>query len=206
MSTQAESPHPVGNAPVWHTKTSRHDTICSVIRRMSMHSQAELLAELERHGMSVTQATLSRDLVEIGAIKVRGTDGAVYAVPSADGQNRLEHGEPGDTRLPRVLAELLVSAQASAHMAVLRTPPGAAQYVASVIDRSALPEILGTIAGDDTILLIAAEDTRGTDLVARIHDLAKKSETASTTQASTTPGGTHISSHTAETDAEISEN
>jgi transcriptional regulator of arginine metabolism len=111
--------------------------------------------------VSVTQATLSRDLVELRAVKIRTPGGALaYAVP-AEGGNRapapVADAEMLAARLARLCAELLVTAEASGNLVVLRTPPGAAQFLASAIDHSVLPGVLGTIAGDDTVLIIARE-------------------------------------------------
>ena len=109
----------------------------------------------------VTQATLSRDLVELDAVKVRAASGAlVYAVPGEGGDRR--PAAPGETaaarhRLARLCGELLVSAEASANLVVLRTPPGAAQFLASAIDKAELRDVLGTIAGDDTVLVIGRD-------------------------------------------------
>ena len=114
--------------------------------------------------MSVTQGTLSRDLVELGALRVRGGDGhLIYAVPAEGGDRTPQVGEYAtfESRLVRLSAEILVSAEASANLVVLRTPPGAAQYFASAIDRVSWPSILGTIAGDDTILLICRQPDGG---------------------------------------------
>jgi transcriptional regulator of arginine metabolism len=130
-----------------------------------VHSQTELAGLLGNDGLSVTQATLSRDLDELGAVRIRAADGAlVYAVP-AEGGDRSPRvaSEPGATagRLARVAAELLVSAEASANLVVLRTPPGAAQFFASAVDAAELPEVLGTIAGDDTVLVITRDPSGG---------------------------------------------
>jgi len=115
--------------------------------------------------VQVTQATLSRDLVEIGALRVRGSAGhLVYAVPGEGGDRTPHVGEFAsfEGRLARLCAEVLVSAEASANLVVLRTPPGAAQYFASAIDRVGWEAILGTIAGDDTLLLISRSPDGGT--------------------------------------------
>ncbi len=126
--------------------------------------------------MHVTQATLSRDLVELDAVKVRSTSGAlVYAVPGEGGDRR--PATPGETAAgavpPRPAgAELLVSAEASANLVVLRTPPGAAQFLASAFDKADLPDVLGTIAGDDTVLVIGRDPAGGDELVRRFLALA----------------------------------
>ena len=130
-----------------------------------MRSQTELAELLAADDVQVTQATLSRDLVEIGALRVRGSGGhLVYAVPGEGGDRTPHVGEFAsfEGRLARLCAEVLVSAEASANLVVLRTPPGAAQYFASAIDRVGWEAILGTIAGDDTLLLISRSPDGGT--------------------------------------------
>lgn len=160
---------PVTSVPL--TKVARQGRITDLIRAHALRSQAELVALLESEGLSVTQATLSRDLDELGAIKVRGVDGGapVYRIPE-DGDQRISGGT---TRLGRLLAELLLSHTASANLAVLRTPPGAAQFLASAIDRAARPDVAGTIAGDDTILVVAADGVRGADVGRELALLAR---------------------------------
>ena len=120
-----------------------------------MHSQSELADQLEEIGLSVTQATLSRDLAELGAFKVRGPHGLVYALPaSAPSNGSSALGAAAGPLLVRRLAELLISAEAAGSMVVLRTPPGGAHLLASGIDGAELPEVAGTLAGDDTVLLV----------------------------------------------------
>jgi len=147
------------------TKTARHRRIVELLTRTRVHSQTELAGLLGNDGLTVTQATLSRDLDELGAVRIRDGDGTlVYAVP-AEGGDRSPRvpPEPGllNARLTRTVSELLVSAEASANLVVLRTPPGAAQFFASVVDAAALPDLLGTIAGDDTVLLITRDPVGG---------------------------------------------
>ncbi len=146
------------------TRAGRQARIVATLSSRPVHSQAELAALLSAEGIDVAQATLSRDLEELGAVKLRGADGGVgaYVVPEDGSPVR---GVPGGTeRLSRLLGELLVSTDASGNLAVLRTPPGAAHYLASAIDRAALPYVVGTIAGDDTILVVAREPMSGADL------------------------------------------
>jgi transcriptional regulator of arginine metabolism len=138
------------------TKASRHARIVAVIRDQSVHSQTELAELLAAAGIQVTQATLSRDLEELGAVKVSGA----YLIPE-DGNRPLRQSEQAPARLVRLLRELLTGADASGNLVVLRTPPGAAQFLASALDRSGLPDVVGTIAGDDTILVVAREATGG---------------------------------------------
>jgi transcriptional regulator of arginine metabolism len=147
------------------TKTARHRRIIELLSRTRVHSQTELARILDGDGVHVTQATLSRDLDELGAVRIRDEDGSlVYAVPAEGGDRRPRLApEPAAnaTRLARVAEELLVSAEASANLVVLRTPPGAAQFFASVVDQAGLPDILGTIAGDDTVLVISRDPVGG---------------------------------------------
>jgi transcriptional regulator of arginine metabolism len=140
------------------SKTARHARIVSLIRERPVRSQGELGDLLAAEGLSTTQATLSRDLEELGAIKLRGTDGtaAAYAIPE-EGKGPLRSAEQAPERLKRLLRELLTGADASGNLVVLRTPPGAAQFLASAFDRSGLPDVVGTIAGDDTILVVARQ-------------------------------------------------
>lgn len=146
------------------TRTARHARIVELIRVRSVRSQTELAELLAADGIQVTQATLSRDLEELGAVKVRGAGGAAYVIPE-DGAPVLRPPEQAPQRLVRLLRELLTSADASGNLAVLRTPPGAAQFLASALDRSGLSEVVGTIAGDDTILVVAREPLTGADLI-----------------------------------------
>jgi transcriptional regulator of arginine metabolism len=152
------------------TKSARHQQIVDLVGNHEVRSQAELAELLAESGVHVTQGTLSRDLVELDAVRVRSQSGAlVYAVPGEGGDRRPT--APGETaaaahRLARLCAELLVSAEASANLVVLRTPPGAAQFFASAVDKAELPDVLGTIAGDDSVLVIA-RDPKGGDAVAR---------------------------------------
>jgi transcriptional regulator of arginine metabolism len=153
------------------TKSARHAKIISLLASREIRSQTELAELLAGDGFPVTQGTLSRDLVEIGALRVRGGDGhLIYAVP-ADGGDRtpqVTEFATFEARLARVCHEVLVSAEASANLVVLRTPPGAAQYFASAIDRVAAVDILGTIAGDDTVLVITRNPNGGSATAERL--------------------------------------
>jgi transcriptional regulator of arginine metabolism len=153
------------------TKAARHARIVEALGRQPVRSQAELAGLLEQDGVHVTQATLSRDLDELGAVKLRGADGGVpvYVIP--DDGSPVRGIEGGTARLARLLGDLLVSADASGNLAVLRTPPGAAHYLASALDRAALHDVVGTIAGDDTLLVVAREPLTGAELVALLREL-----------------------------------
>jgi transcriptional regulator of arginine metabolism len=147
------------------TRAARQARIIELIRDLAVHSQTELLGLLEAEGIGTTQATLSRDLDELGALKVRGA----YVIP--DDGSPVRGVEGGTARLERLLGDLLVSADASGNLAVLRTPPGGAHYLASALDRAALHDVVGTIAGDDTLLVVAREPLTGAQLVARLREL-----------------------------------
>jgi transcriptional regulator of arginine metabolism len=145
------------------TRTARHARIVDLVRHKSVRSQTELAELLGLDGVQVTQATLSRDLEELGAVKVAG----VYTIPE-DGRPPLRPAEQAPHRLVRLLRELLNSVDVSGNLVVLRVPPGAAQFLASALDRSGLPDVVGTIAGDDTILVVAREPATDTGSGARL--------------------------------------
>jgi transcriptional regulator of arginine metabolism len=170
------------------SKPARHARIATLIRERAIRSQGELGDLLAAEGLSTTQATLSRDLEELGAIKLRGTDGtaAAYVIPE-DGKGPLRSAEQAPERLRRLLRELLTGADASGNLVVLRTPPGAAQFLASAFDRSGLPDVVGTIAGDDTILVVAREEEppgggAGVRLAAKLLEWAGRDITEKETQ------------------------
>ena len=153
------------------TRAARQARIVELVRDREIHSQTELLALLDAEGIGTTQATLSRDLDELGAVKLRGADGGAgrYVIP--DDGSPVRGIEGGTARLAKLLGDLLVSAESSGNLAVLRTPPGGAHYLASALDRAALHDVVGTIAGDDTLLVVAREPLTGAELVALLRDL-----------------------------------
>ncbi|GAA1247378.1 arginine repressor [Prauserella halophila] len=154
------------------SRVARQARITELVSSMAVRSQTELAKLLAAEGVDVTQATLSRDLDELGAVKLRGADSGapVYVIPE-DG-SPVKGVQGGTSRLSRLLGELLVSAEGSANLTVVRTPPGAAQFLASAIDRAALGDVLGTIAGDDTVMVIAREPGGGPALARLLTDLA----------------------------------
>ncbi len=160
------------------TRVARQARIVQLVTSMGIRSQTDLAKLLAGEGIEVTQATLSRDLDELGAVKLRGADGGapVYVIPEDGSPVRGMQG--GTSRLTRLLGELLVSADGSANLMVLRTPPGAAQFLASAIDRTALHEVVGTIAGDDTVLVIAREPLSGKELADRFTGMAARVSTS----------------------------
>lgn len=162
-------------AAIPETKGARQQKIIDLLARHQVRSQSELVELLAGAGVGVTQATLSRDLVELDAVKIRTASGAlVYAVPAEGGDRTpvsARESTASGARLARLAGELLVSADSSANLVVLRTPPGAAQLLASAVDKTGLADVLGTIAGDDTVLVIG-RDPDGKALARRLLDLA----------------------------------
>jgi transcriptional regulator of arginine metabolism len=146
------------------TAIARRARIADLLASRPIASQADLQELLTAEGFDVTQATVSRDLVELGARKVSGPDGPVYAL--------IDDASSGPG-LARRLPDLLLGAEGSGNIAVLRTPPGAAHYLASAIDREQLPEVLGTIAGDDTVLLVTRGAAGGPALARRLAQQAR---------------------------------
>ncbi|MCL4166137.1 UNVERIFIED_CONTAM: hypothetical protein GTU68_059031, partial [Idotea baltica] len=141
--------------------------VSRVLAEESVSNQSQLVELLSAEGVTVTQATVSRDLEEMGAVKVRVAGGAtVYAIPELPA----DQVAPED-HLRRVLGEWLVDVERSGDLVVLRTPPGSAHVVASALDRSIFPHLVGTVAGDDTLLAIAREN-KGKTLAAELSVVA----------------------------------
>jgi transcriptional regulator, ArgR family len=150
--------------PIPVTRTARQALIVRILDRQRVTSQVQLSELLLDEGVDITQATLSRDLDELGARKVRNDGGrAYYAIGPVDSSGREDLRGPQE-KLRRMLDELLVSTDHSGNIAVLRTPPGAAQYLASFIDRVGPREVVGTIAGDDTVFVLARDPLTGKEL------------------------------------------
>jgi transcriptional regulator of arginine metabolism len=150
------------------TKRQRQHVIGQLLADHSVASQSQLVDLLVDSGIEATQATVSRDLDELGAVKVRVAGGeTVYAVPELPTETHL----PED-HLRRVLGEWVVEVGHSGNVVMMRTPPGSAHVVASALDRTGLPTVLGTVAGDDTIMVVAAQDVAGESLAEDLRDLA----------------------------------
>lgn len=149
-------------------KKQRQHMVTKLIEQRMVHNQAQLVELLATEGITATQATVSRDLDDLGAIKVRVPGGeAAYAIPELP----KEQIAPED-HLRRVCGDWVVEVAHSANMVVVRTPPGSAHVVASALDRAGLPDVVGTVAGDDTILVVVAEDIGGAEMAERLADLA----------------------------------
>jgi transcriptional regulator of arginine metabolism len=195
---------PATGAPA--TKAARHARISGILAATAepVRSQDELADRLAAVGFRVTQATLSRDLDELGAVRLRGPEGAlVYALPpdhpdqpappegagpparagaeAAAEPAGLLSGLPASAiaAIGKVAADLVLSAEASGNLVVLRTPPGAAQLMGSMIDRTGMRAVLGTVAGDDTVLVVARDPAGGDELAGTFLRLAERRAKAS---------------------------
>ena len=158
-----------------NTKSARHQKIIDVLSRNQIRTQGELRAILVGNGFDITQATLSRDLDEIRATKVEASDGtSVYALPAQGDPSRVPSITPdadANARLIRLMDEVMTGITASLNIVVVHTRAGAAHYLAGAIDRNAIPQILGSVAGDDTVLLITHPDTTGESVKDLLLDL-----------------------------------
>ena len=149
-------------------KPQRQHRVIRLLEEHAVESQQQLVELLAADGVVATQATVSRDLEELGAIKVRaGAGESVYAIPELPKDQRA----PED-HLRRVFGEWVRDVAHSANLVVLRTPPGCAHVVGSALDRAALPDILGTVAGDDTLILVADERVGGRKVAEQLSSLA----------------------------------
>jgi len=149
-------------------KNQRQYRIVKLISQQPITSQQQLVDLLAEEGISATQATVSRDLDELGAIKVRGPGGAsVYAIPDLPRDQISTEGY-----LKRVLGEWVVEVVHSGNLVLLKTPPGCAHVVASALDRTRPEGVLGTVAGDDTVLVLADGAVGGSRLAELIMRVA----------------------------------
>jgi transcriptional regulator of arginine metabolism len=150
------------------TKTQRQHRVSQILKNGAVTSQAELVRLLAEQGVDATQVTVSRDLEELGAVRVRRAGGAlVYAIPEGP-----DDRPAPELHLRRVLGEWMADVTSSSNLVIVRTPPGCAHVVASALDRAGLADIAGTVAGDDTVLVIAAEGTKGSALARRLAAMA----------------------------------
>ena len=150
--------------------TARRAKAISLIKAGVIHSQSDLVKQLKKAGYPVTQATASRDLEEIGAVRGRNAAGdSVYKISDSDDESI--------SRTMPVPSHLIISVESSGNLAVVRTPPGGAQLLASSLDHSGINDIIGTIAGDDTVLVVSRKATGGAQLARELltYGTAKKS-------------------------------
>jgi transcriptional regulator of arginine metabolism len=144
-------------------KTTRQQRLRQLLTDRDLHSQAEVVAALAAVGIAVHEATVSRDLGAVGAVKVRGADGSlVYRLAADPGPSSAR------TRLDETLQRFVTAVTSSANLAVLRTPPACAHPVASAIDLAELDGVIATISGDDTVLVVAEEGRTGAELAGRL--------------------------------------
>lgn len=150
-------------------KPQRQHRILRILEEQPVSSQAQLVQLLEAEGIVATQATVSRDLEELGAVKVRIPGGTMaYAIPDYTRGER----SASDDHLRRVLGEFVVEVAHSGNLVVLRTPPGSAHVVGSALDRAGLAHVLGTVAGDDTLLVVVNESVGGAAMASELAELA----------------------------------
>lgn len=145
-------------------KISRHQAIREIVQKLEISSQAQLLSELKALKIEVTQATLSRDLDELNISKDPKSNQSVY---------ELAHTSAAKHQKKKINLELIVGIDHSANIVVVKTPPGGAQFFASSVDNSAFTEIIGSIAGDDTVLLVTKKPNGGAQVAAQLWDLAR---------------------------------
>jgi transcriptional regulator of arginine metabolism len=149
-------------------RPQRQHRILRILESQPVSSQGQLVQLLEAEGVVTTQVTVSRDLEELGAVKVRIPGGAMaYAIPDFTRERA-----PSDDHLRRLMSEFVVEVAHSANIVVLRTPPGSAHVVASALDRASLPDVLGTVAGDDTVMCVCKESKGGAEVAAELAGLA----------------------------------
>ena len=144
--------------------SARRAHVISLVESGVVHSQADLVHLLHKAGYVVTQATASRDLEEVGAVRGHSLGESVYQLPISASVSM--------ARVISLPAELILSVESSANLAIVRTPPGGAQLLASALDRAAsngsLPSVIGTIAGDDTVLVVARKSDGGNALAKQL--------------------------------------
>ena len=162
------------------TKAARQALIAQTLSRTPVRSQTELAELLVAKGISVTQATLSRDLDEIGAVRLRGAHGDfAYAVRADDAaarppSSRAEAASAAQAKLIRMAGDLLVSVRASGNIVVARTPPGGAHLLAGAIDHAELDTVIGTVAGDDTVLCVCRDADAGPQVAEQLLNLTER--------------------------------
>lgn len=149
-------------------KPQRQHRIARLLEEQVVSSQGQVVELLANEGVNATQATVSRDLEELGAVKVRIPGGSTaYAIP----EHAKERPVPED-HLKRVMGDFVVEVQHSGNLVILRTPPGSAHVIGSALDRASLPDVIGTVAGDDTVLVVCSESVGGASIADELSGLA----------------------------------
>ena len=146
--------------------SARRSKAIALIKAGVVHSQSDLVKLLKKAGFAVTQATASRDLEEVGAVRSRNESGELIYQIGASSDGAISKSMP----LP---SDLILSVESSGNLAVVRTPPGGAQFLASSLDNSGIASIIGTIAGDDTVLVVSKKSTGGADLAKELLSFGK---------------------------------
>lgn len=152
---------------VTQTKARRQRAIAELIRTRSIGSQEELAEMLAASGHPVAQATISRDLEEIGAVKIRRQGGIGYSMPDEINASRW-----AGSRLRKILHEWVRSIEPAGNLIVIKTPPGSAHLVGAALDQAELPDLVGTVSGDDTLFLAIRDASKGASFAAKLKDLA----------------------------------
>jgi transcriptional regulator of arginine metabolism len=147
--------------------SARRAKAISLIKAGVVHSQSDLVKLLKKAGFVVTQATASRDLEEVGAVRSRNASGELIYQLDSSSDDAISKSMP----LP---SDLILSVEPSGNLAVVRTPPGGAQFLASALDNSGIKTIIGTIAGDDTVLVISKKSNGGADLAKELLSFGKR--------------------------------
>ena len=149
--------------------SARRAKAISLIKAGVVHTQSDLVKLLKKAGFAVTQATASRDLEEVGAVRSRNENGELVYQIGASSDGAISKSMP----LP---SDLILSVESSGNLAVVRTPPGGAQFLASSLDNSGIKSIIGTIAGDDTVLVVAKKSNGGADLAKELLSFGNSSK------------------------------
>ena len=169
MSGSPQAQHTPHTPHTPHTMAARRALVSQILASRDVSSQEELGQLLADEGFHVTQATLSRDLDAIGAVKVVGAEGRhAYSVSGASAVDTSIPTAGAEAAVVRLAADLLIRAEAAGNIAVLHTPPGAAQFYAGHIDRSSNLGVVGSVAGDDTIILVMRTNRQAQDLCDRL--------------------------------------
>ena len=149
------------------SKRSRQTEILRLIEQHDISTQAEMAAALQDVGVEAAQATISRDIAELGLVKVRGDERRmIYATKGSKDNDRVR-------ALARALRRWAATIRGSSNLVLIETPAGYASALAQVIDESSHPDVLGTVAGDNTVLAVAAEPVTGAELAAELLSLSE---------------------------------
>jgi transcriptional regulator of arginine metabolism len=148
-------------------KRQRQHALLQLVRQEPLSSQQEIRDRLASLGHAATQSTISRDLEELGLVRVRDPRGRLHYAPPEEAR-----ASGATTRLRAVLGEFVASVESSGNLVVVVTSPGTASAVAEVIDKAGVEGVLGTVAGDNTVLVVAREGAKGGTLAGRLRELA----------------------------------